>query len=104
MLVLGRWSWGIIDSIQVMFLLSPYVQLLEQAGFGTVVLKIPSKHSGIGELGLVEMLLEGHRTAGSWFGGADRICLLSGEQREVSSCRSLPLGANNLSVAISLFE
>lgn len=34
-LVLGRWSWGIIDLIQVMFLLSPYAQSLEQDGFGT---------------------------------------------------------------------
>lgn len=57
MLFLGRWSWGIIDSIQVMFLLSPYVQLLEQDGFGTVVLKIPSRHPGIRELGLMEMFL-----------------------------------------------
>lgn len=45
-LVLGRWSWGIIDLIQVMFLLSPYAQSLEQDGFGTVVLEIPSKHTG----------------------------------------------------------
>lgn len=58
MLVLGRWSWGIIDSIQEMFFLSLCVQLLEQDGFGTGVLEIPSKHTGTGELlGLMEVLL-----------------------------------------------
>lgn len=51
----------------------------------------------------MEMLLEGHRATGSCFGGADRICLVSGEQRVVSSCRTPSLGANNLGVATSLF-
>lgn len=52
----------------------------------------------------MEVLLEGHRAAGSWFGGADRICLVSGEQRVVSSRRTPPLGTNNLCIATSLSE
>lgn len=69
-----------------------------------MVLKIPSKHPGIGEQGLMEMLLEvtGKQVPG--LGGVDRICLVSGEQRVVSSCRTPPLAANNLDVATSLFE
>lgn len=55
-------------------------------------------------IGVMEVLLEGHRAAGSWFGGADRICLVSGEQRVVSSRRTPPLGTNNLCIATSLSE
>lgn len=89
MLVPGRWSWGITGSIQVMFLLFPCVQLLEQYRFGTAVLE------RIRELGLMKMLTGQQVPA---------LGVLTGFVCFQGSCRTPPLGANNLSVATSLSE